>query len=505
MTMRVLLFGIVLGAVCSGAQSAVCSLSGQTAGAPFDARMVEFVSDPKPIADSPGLSVQMIARVAGLRPLVIEVLDTDVPDQGGSHTCERKRIYSVDGRLREVLSQLNFGDLVRVRMLFAFGGTDPLVLTELEKISGAPAYFHQPSQDSVCANRTGTLVVYQAEGNETTAVYSDGSIYYQDPRGKVFDRQRLGPDELARLMQSFQRAGFETLANAMPAIDRTRGQPSISLICARHQRVLVAGNQAALAPVLQSLQEAKTKALAEAYYFLKYDEKREITFLAWPFSQLPIDQAGSKIRAVTTEEFAARCAQRPVQGDFRMFHQDLPAQFFEQLPASFSKNRNADPHRDAYVQSGSRVYRVSWRRCPADVPGCQTWYQLRELTVDEVATPEDLLTPAPAKTPPTAPAGGGRGCPVFAPAPCRSPADDKGCSALAGIRSVLWPAHAGVALGDEPAEGRSVTDAEFARNEALYRELLAAENCGQGIDFVEGRYWYRNVRMSRADRAAQPR
>jgi hypothetical protein len=129
-------------------------------------------------------------------------------------------------------------------------------------------------------------------------------------------------------------------------------------------------------------------------------------------------------------------------------------------------------------------------------------YQLSRLTVDEVVMPERLFTPAPS---PAAGAPAANGCPVQAAAPCRPPSDDKGCSALAGIRSVLWPAHAGVALADVPAESRSVTDAEYARDEALYRELLAAENCGQGIDFLEGRYWYRNVRMSRLDRAAQPR
>jgi hypothetical protein len=501
MILRLLICGVVVGAMCYGAQIPACSLSGQAGEGPFDPSMVEFVTDLKPIGESPSASVQMIARVVGVRPLAIEVLDTDMRDQGGLHACAQRRIYSVDARLREILPQLKFNDLVMARMSFVYGGTDSLVLTQVAVISGVPAYFHPRSQDSVCANRAGTLTAYREPGGET-AVYNDGSIYYRDSWGKVFDRQRLGPEELARLMQSFQKAGFETLANSMPPVDGTRGQPSLSLTCARYQRVLVSGNQSALAPVLRILQQVKTKALAEAYYFLRYEERREITFLEWPFPQLPIGQAGAKIRAVASEEFAARCANRPVPSDFRMFHQDLPAPFFHKLPASFSMNRDTDPNRDAYVRSGSRIYRVTWSKCTETVSGCRNLPQLKALTVDEGVTPVHLFTP-PMDKPSTAPgAAAVTGCPVAPAAICRLPAEDNGCSLLVGIRSVLWPASAGVTLRDVPAKGRPITDAEYARDEALFRELRAAENCGQGIDFVEGRYWYRNVKMSHLDRAA---
>jgi len=501
MTIRLLLCEIVLGAICSDAQTPVCALSGQAGEGPFDPSMVEFVTGLKPVGDSPSPSVQMIARVVGVRPLVIEVLDTDMGDQGGLRACARRRVRSVDARLREILPQLNFNDLVLARMSFAYGGTDSLVLTQATRISGQPAYYHPRPQESVCANRTGTLMAYQESDGET-AVYNDGSIYFRDSWGKVFDRQRLGPEELARLMQSFQKAGFETLAHSLPPVDGTQGQPSVSLICARYQRVLFSGNQAALAPVLRSVQEVKARAVADAYYSLTYDEKREITFLEWPFRQLPIDQAGARIRAAASEEFAARCANRPVQGDFRMFHRDLPAQFFDKLPAGSSRDRDTDPNRDAYVRSGSRIYRVTWRKCEDKSPDCRNLQRLSALTVDEVVTPEQLFTPPADKTPTPAGAVAATGCPAAPAAICRLPAEDNGCSALAGIRSVLWPASTGIALRDVAAEGRQVTEAEYARDRAFYRELRAAENCGQGIDFVEGRYWYRNVKMSHLDRAA---
>ena len=92
MNLRLLLFGIFLGALGCDAQPAVCSLSGQAAEAAFDPSLVEFVTNPKPIGNAPGASFQMIARVVGVSPLTVEILDTDTRDQSGQKTCARKRI-----------------------------------------------------------------------------------------------------------------------------------------------------------------------------------------------------------------------------------------------------------------------------------------------------------------------------------------------------------------------------------------------------------------------------
>ena len=148
----------------------------------------------------------MIARVVGLRPLVIEVLDSDAADQGGLR-CERRRIYSADARLRDVLPQLQFNDLVQTSMVLAQGGTGALVLTAAEKIPGEPAYFHARAAESVCSNRTGALVAYQQPNSENLTVYKDGAISYQDAHATVFDRQRLGQEDLVRFMQAFKVPG----------------------------------------------------------------------------------------------------------------------------------------------------------------------------------------------------------------------------------------------------------------------------------------------------------
>lgn len=505
-TVAVLLFSAVFGSELAKPQpsgpavSVACALSGQSPESPFDPNMVEFVSAPKPIADGPSFSVQMIARVVGLSPLVFEVLDMDVPDQGELRTCHRQRIYSVDSQLRGILPQLGFNDRVRARMVLAYGGAETLVLSDVEKIPGEPAYFHERPRDTVCSNRSGTLVVYQQPTGEVLSVHNDGSIDYRDTRWNVFDRQRLGPDDVAQLMQSFQDTGFDKLANVMPPVDKTQGQPSITLICARHQRVLVPGKEAALAPVIQKLELVKAKALAQSHYLLKYDEKRQITFLSWPFSQLPIEEAQCKIEEAASEQFAARCAARPVRGDFRMFHQELPAEFFAKLPANYSRHRDADPNRDAYVQSGSRIYRVTWLTCGDQAQYCGNLYKLSQLVVTELVTPDYLLMAVPA----ISTAAAGNGCRGESAAIATPSATGIGCSALSGIRSVRWPANAGVALRSVPGGGQSITSEDYSRHEGLYRELLAAGSCGDGIDFVEGPFWYRNVRMLHLDRASQP-
>ena len=234
-------------------------------------------------------------------------------------------------------------DLVQTSMVLAQGGSGALVLTSAEKLPGERAYFHARADESVCPNRTGTLAAYRQPSGESLTVYNDGAITYQDAHATVFERQRLGREDLAHLMQAFQGVGFNGLANSMPPVDRTQGQASVTLICARHQRVLLSGNQPAPAALMQSLEQVKAKALAEADYRLTYDEKREITFLSWPFPQLPVSQAGSKIREAAKEEFDARCAVRLVRGDYRLFHQELPHEFFTKLPTSYSKSPDRGP------------------------------------------------------------------------------------------------------------------------------------------------------------------
>ena len=440
---------------CAQAQAPACGQSGQSAGGPFDPKAVEFVVSSMPAADGLSFTMRTIARVIGVNPPVIEILDSDRIDQGGLTTCERRRIRSADARLRAAIPQWRFGELIQGTFTLQSGSVDPLVLTAVEEIHGEPAYFHESG--GVCANRSGVLVNYLSPDGETLVVYRDGSVNYQDARSLVFDRLRLGPEDLAGLMQSFGSAGFQGLDGRLPP-----GDPgSITLICARYQQVAISGHEAALTPVLRSLQQVRARAIAATPLRLSYEEKREITFQAWPFPELPIDVAEARIRTASNEEFQARCCNRTAQGDFRMYHKELPASFLDGLPI-IPPGGEGRPYYGGYFRGGTKIYRVSRVSCPDEPADCRTFYQVH---IAEIKAP--VISPASV---------------------------EPGCSPLARFAAVLWPEDAGFELRSLTAAGRPISSAEYRKHEQLYRELLAASRCG-GVNFVEGHYWFGGVKV----------
>ncbi|MGA8579833.1 MAG: hypothetical protein WB579_14190, partial [Bryobacteraceae bacterium] len=336
------------------ALTAACALSGQLPEAPFDPELVEFVANPQPFTEpftneSLSIAARMIARVVGVHPVVFEILDDERRQPGASDTCQMLRIYSVDARLRSVLLELRFGDLVEATLAAMEGGISRMILSKVERIHGEPAYFHERPADGGCSNRVGTLVAYRKHSGETLIVRKDGSIYYNDARSSVFDRHRLEQEDLARLMQSFQSAGFDGFPSSLPPIDNTQGRPSITLVCARYQRVLIPGRESLLAPVLAALEEVKTKALSGSYYLLRYNERREITFLDWPFSKLPLDQIESMKRTAYSQEAEARASGRTVPKTSEGIHQELPAEYLAKLPGVWYLGASVrDPNRDVY-------------------------------------------------------------------------------------------------------------------------------------------------------------
>lgn len=310
-----------------------CSLSGQFPEAgPFDRSQVEFVSGPPAaLPAKPSLSFQTISRVIGLQPLVFETLDISLDDRTSMLLCQRTHIKAVDARLRDTLPQLRFNDLVKATMAMAEGGSAKLVLSGLEKISGTPAFFHEHASVSICPNRTGTLAAYSQPSGETVIVHNDGSISYEDARFNEFNQQQLDPAEMARLLAAFQNAGFDALASE-PPINDIESQPSVTLICARHQRVPVPGHEAALAPVIRAIEQAKAKALSETYYLLSISERREITFLEWPFPRMPLEKMPALEEASRKELLDACKEKRRPQGAYLLLNQQAPAWFFGLVP-----------------------------------------------------------------------------------------------------------------------------------------------------------------------------
>ncbi len=436
---------------------------------------MEFVSHPKPFSLFPGekplaISFEVIARVVSVRPLAFEILDSNEDQWGGVGACGIVRIYSVDARLRDVLPQLRFGDLVKARLACAEGGIMQTILTEVKEIPGEPAYFHDRPKSADCSSRIGVLAAYRKRNLEVLTVYRDGSVRYRDGYGNTAERLRLGPDDLAGLMRQFRDAGFNGLGSTLPPIDETQGRTSITLICGRHQRVLVSGREVMLEPVLNAFETIKTKALLNSHYVLSYQEKREITLLDWPFPQVPAGQLETLKRAAQTNPTA--------HGPFDVIHRDVPSEFLARLPGTSAVTiPGDDPNRYVYVREGLKTYRVI-RTCIAGNPQCKTF---EGLMVQEVADAGTFLAITPAYV----------------------VADDQfSSSRLTGmIYGMLWPPGTGIALGEVPANGRPISNAEYAEHQPLFRELFIAGPTGLGL--IEGRYFYQGVRIALDERGGQ--
>ena len=480
-------------ATSASAPAAACTLSGQLPEAAFDPNLVEFVAHPQPLIspfnkEDTGLSFKVIARVVGVSPPVFEILDQeklrDTLDP--LPPCQMQRIYSVDARLRNVLPGLRFGDLVQARLMAAQGGIVPLILSEVEKIPGEPKYLHEPSAEGSCSSRAGALITYRKVNGETLMVRHDGSIYYTDVLGNVFSRHRIGEEDLARLMQAMRAADFNAFASSLPPLDNTPMRPAITLICARHQRVLIPGREPILAPVMAALEEVKKKVLADSYYALKYDEKREITILDWPLRELPLAQAEALKSAARKRAYDLKQVGQSAPGDAEVVYQPLPAGLLAKLPDSamtrpFALDAKgipvAYPNRDVYVRDGQKIYRVEKLSCADPAAKCGSF---DNLSVQELRVPE--------ARPVAATSTDARG-------------DERPHSQLpGGFPAILWPADAGIRLDMVPAQGQRITDGEVARV-WLYRELDAAAPWGQA--FVEGRYCYDRLRMLRMEGGTQ--
>jgi hypothetical protein len=346
-------------------------------------------------------------------------------------------------------------------------------------------------------------VAYTRPSGETIIVHNDGAISYQDAHFNEFNRQRLDPGALTRLLQSFPTAGFDVLPDQMPPVDDTQSQAAIALVCGRHQRVMVAGHEAALAPVLRNLDQAKAKALSETYYLLTYRKRHEVAYLDWPFPQMPLEKMEALQEASMRECDAARKEKRRPGGVHLVMEQDAPAWFLMKLPLAYfdyPEGPREDPHRYVYCKAGARIFRVE-KDPGAGEPGqhCSSWDCL-ELT--------EALEPAAALERAEVAAKAEPSCCVSTSVngsekSAKNAAYERLCSPLMGIHGgVRWPAGTAVELAKVPAAGQRVDEQEFAKHPDLYRELLAAGNCGKdvGIDFLDGSTLYRTVRLVRLER-----
>ena len=168
-------------------------------------------------------------------------------------------------------------------------------------------------------------------------------------------------------------------------IDNTLARPAITLICARHQRVLIPGREPILAPVMAALEEVKRKVLADSYYALKYDEKREITILDWPLRELPLDRAEALKSAARKRAYDLKQVGQSTPDDAEVVYRKLPAGLLAKLPDNAMARPLAldakgipvaYPNRDVYVRDGQKIYRVEKLSCVDPAAKCGSFDNL---------------------------------------------------------------------------------------------------------------------------------
>jgi len=445
-----------------------CALSGQLAQAEtFDPGEVDFVSKPKPITPvnlKLDATTGFVARIASLRPFIVEILDTTGDQFADFHSCQMARILSVDAHLRHALSRLRFNDVVKGEFLYAEGGVAKLVVSKLQKVEGAPVYFHDRDK-ATCDNRTGTLMIYQSPSRGRLVVYNDLTISYRDQKGKFFTGQKLGSGSVDRLMQSLAEVNF----NAFPSrkwTDELAVDSAITLVCSRYQKVMFDGHEDAFAPVLRSIDRVGEIARANTSYLLSYKEKRKIAFLEWPLPDLAPEQAEDLRRRFALVD------EPQSDSRFQPFRQRLPQEFLDKIPVFGSHWRNTDL--DAYVKSNSRIFRLG-RDGDVAPALAGTLYEVR---VGEVVQPDNAF------------------------AKMANPAVEPPCASLAILGNMFWPSDTGVELQRIPSTGQPVSLEEYAAHQPLYGRIF--RSCSRaGFDFIEGDYLYKNVQLTRVQRDSQ--
>jgi hypothetical protein len=227
------------------------------------------------------------SAVTTIRMLSIDPLQFEVLAPASRPNDELTRLawvgVAVTPRAAAKLVKLRFGDVVAIRYATPWRpvrdgiDTDPVVITDVER-SDAPA---------PAAPRLADWL--PADGHEIT-VYADGhaSVVLPDERVEV----TLSAAELQTFLGSFASARFDELATELPAARPGTGVidgGEIALSCARHQRVRVAGHEAALAPVIAAFATVRARAAARESPLLYVEQRASPAYIIeWPADAPPL-------------------------------------------------------------------------------------------------------------------------------------------------------------------------------------------------------------------------
>jgi hypothetical protein len=321
----------------------------------------------------------------------------------------------------------------------------------VRKVSAPTRFFHAMPIPAHCVNRSGRLIVLDGpEDGESTIVYNDGGIYHRNVANVTFTRERLSAAELSDLLRAFRAANFNAIAAAFPE-PRSDSRPSLTLIGARYQRVLIDDADPRVAPVLKRLGAIAARATSRAKYILKRGGAMSLDVRTWPYG------------AIDLERFVDP-AMRLGDAAPEAWRQRVPDDFLRGLPAEApaSERPGLDSNRAVYFSQAGKLFRVA-RPSSCTARSCS----FRDLTAARVTEP--------AATDPVIAVGSGR----------------------------LWPRHTSTRLRDVPDGGLTISKQEYDRHKAVYLPLLKQRTLG--ASYIEDGVLYGQVRICQIESGADDR
>jgi hypothetical protein len=472
-----------------------CALTGQQpAATAFDASQVKFVANPIPaFHENQTFRQRLVARVVNASPLMLEMLDNrfqmvdrsmKIIERGGPDrepkTClGPQRIPVVDLASRPVVETLRLNDIITGDQMMQRSAKMPdailmgtQVLTNVRKASG-PVPLTTMAGDKRCGN-SGMLIQHWMSGNgKATIVYNDGTLFHRNAVNLSFDQERLSPAELSDLLRAFGEAQFDSLPTEFPQ-ETTFGQPSLTLIGARYQRVALKDGDARLAPVVKRLDALADRSMSQARYILKRDDPLPLVVRPWPYPDVDLDKL--------TDHRNLSSKDAP-----QAWSQPMPNEFLASLPGDYlsREDRLRDPNRALHFSHAGRLYRVARSTSCA---GANRECPFRFLKVAEVAEPASGECTLGVL---------GCGTQIFPDGRQVTKRVDPELTRQSGR---LWPRAVSVRLRDVPSGGMTIAKAEYDRHNEIYFPLLEWRLLG--APFIEDGLIYENVRVCQIDRGA---
>jgi hypothetical protein len=252
---------------------------------------------------------------------------------------------------------------------------------------------------------------------------------------------------LLDLLRAFRAAKFNAMADAFPEAG-SGNRPSLTLIGARYQRVLIDDGDPRVAPIVKRLNAIAARATSRAKYILKRGGAMSLDVRTWPYPAIDLERFVDP--AIRLAEAAPEAWRHRVPDDFL---KSLPVE------AAASERPGRDGNRALYFSQAGKLFHVA-RPSICSPRSCS----FRDLNAARVTEP--------ASTDPV----------------------------IAVSSSRLWPRHMSTRLRDVPDNGITISQQEYDRHKAIYLPLLKQRTTG--ASYIEDGVLYSQVRICQLEAGA---